>query len=240
TIPVVSRKESLAVELLDRVRLAYHSLREPKASLATDRQTQLQFDNGSRIIAEAASEKVGRTYAASDVVFDEFAHCAWQEQMWRSVRPTVSATGNIAVISTPSGEGDLFERRWTALTGRPPLPGRDAQEWSVSVSNSNWRAFHLPWWAHPGRDDKWKENERQEYTAAGWRQEYECDFLSAAEAIFGAACIDACVKIGSHWLPRVMAQAVHGVDVAGQGRDDSVILTLDDSSKPYWITDIFA
>lgn len=235
TVLVVSRTGAVAIDLVRRARLAYHSLAEPKPQLVTDNKQELELDNGSRIIAERASEEAGRTYAASDVVFDEFAHCAWQEQMWRSVRPTVSATGNIAVISTPNGEGDLYEQLWTRITRRP-LEG----EGRIDSGDSDWAAFRLPWNVQPNRDEAWRERERKDYTDADWRQEYECDFLSAAAAIFAAEAIARCIERGSHWLPRIMGRAIIGVDVAGQGRDETVITTLDASQKPYWITETFA
>ncbi len=234
-IPVISRKEKLAAELIEIAKRAYQTCRKRiKPGIENDSTFHFRLANGSRLIAEAASENAARAYPASEIVFDEFAFCAWQEEMWRSVRPAVDDGANIAVISTPNGEGDRFEELWTQHTGRP-----GAGEGEISVPGSRWKAFRLPWWVHPHRAEAWKEQESSDYTDADWRQEYECDFLSAAEAVFRAEDIQVCVELD---VPvsrtRTPGHCILAVDVAGEGRDETVILVLDVQAKPYFIIEI--
>ncbi len=229
TVLVVSRKADLAIELIDRARFGYKTLRGPKPAVAIDNRMHFELDNGSRIIGETANEDAGRTYAASDVVFDEFAHCAWQEEMWRSVRPTVAqAGGNIAVVSTPNGEGDKFHELWLGATA-----GVIEGEGRCEKDGSAWRAYRLTWRAQPNRDDAWLAAEKADYTEADWQQEFECDFLSAAAAIFSAEHIAACAQLPR--LPRDASDTILGVDIAGEGRDYSVLTLLDATQKPYRI-----
>ncbi len=229
TVLVVSRKAELAAELIDRARYCYRTAQGPKPGIERDNRDYFGLDNGSRIVGESASENTGRTYAASDAVFDEFAHCAWQEQMWRSVRPTVAqAGGNIVVVSTPSGEGDKFHELWLQATG-----GNDVAHGRCELPGRGWKAFRLPWQAHPDRDEAWYAAERTNYTAADWAQEFECSFLAAGAAIFGAQYVQAALA-----LSRPVTEAgriILALDVAGEGRALTVLTLLDATSLPYQV-----
>jgi hypothetical protein len=169
----------------------------------------LGFDNGSRILGEPASENTGRTIAASDVVFDEFAYLPWQEQMWQSVRPTVSRSGNVAVISSPSLEGDLFH----------------SLSLQAQAASSVWRYFHHTWRDVPEYDAAWYERERAQYTAAQWGEEFEGKFGSTTEAVFRSEHVAAAIERGMSLQPGRKGLAI-GADVSGEGRDLSVMVYL--------------
>jgi hypothetical protein len=217
TVLVVSRKEATAKELLRIARHGYETCDPPfPAKLVTDNALELGFDNGSRMIAESASESAGRTVAASDVVFDEFAYLPWQQEMWQSVRPTVSRSGNVAVVSSPSLEGDLFH---TVCL--------QAQE-----ASSGWRYFELPWRVCPDYDDEWHAKERPNYTAAQWGEEYECRFGSTSDAVFRAEYVTAAIERGKALQPGRAGVAL-GADVAGEGRDQTVLVYLTEHEGLY-------
>lgn len=210
TVLVVSRKEATAKELLRIARKAYETCRpEFPVKLTTDNTLELGFANGSRIIAESASEQAGRTTAASDVVFDEFAYLPWQQEMWQSVRPTVSRSGNVAVVSSPSLEGDLFHSLYL----------------QAQVPESGWHWFQFHWSACPEYTQDWYEKERPNYTAAQWGEEFDCKFGSSADAVFRSEYIDAALERGKGLQPGRKGVAL-GADVSGEGRDQSVMIYL--------------
>ncbi len=41
--------------------------------------------------------------------------------MWRSTEPTVAATGNALVVSTPNGQGDLSQWLWSQHLDHVPV-----------------------------------------------------------------------------------------------------------------------
>ena len=217
TVLVVSRKEATAKELLRISRLAYQTCDPPfPVRLAVDNTLELGFANGSRIIAESASENAGRSVAASDVVFDEFAYLPWQAEMWQSVRPTVSRSGNVAVISSPSLEGDLFH----------------TLSLQAQADGAGWRYFHHTWRDVPEYDEAWRERIRPDFTAAQWDEEFEGKFGSTADAVFRSEFVAAAVERGKGLQPGRKGVTL-GADVAGEGRDQSVIIYLTEAGGLY-------
>jgi len=224
TVLVVSRKEATAKELLRIARQAASSCNPPfPVALTVDNTLELGFANGSRILAESASENAGRTTSASDVVFDEFAYLPWQAEMWQSVRPTVSRSGNVAVLSSPSLEGDLFH----------------SLSLQAQVAGSEWRYFHHTWRDVPEYDEAWYARERPQYTGAQWGEEFEGQFGSSSEAVFRAEYLDAALERGASLCSSMGTEQSDrkgialGADVSGEGRDQSVIVYTTEAGGLY-------
>ena len=216
TVLVVSRKADTAKELVGVARYAIATCDPPyPVKISKDNVLELSFANGSRIIAESASPEAGRTYAASDVVFDEFAYLPWQKEMWQSVRPTVSRSGNVAVVSSPSLEGDLFHQLWL----------------QSEAEKSLWQRFLFTWRDCPEYGQEWFDRERSNYTTAQWSEEFEGLFGSSANAVFRAQLIEEALEQGQaareDWTDGVVA-----ADVSGEGRDQSVIIRVS-GTPPY-------
>lgn len=232
TILVVSRKEKLAAELVRIARDAFtrSKFRMPM-EITTDNTLELGFSTGGRILAESASPNTGRTYATSDVVLDEFAFLPWQEEMWTSLAPTASRGGNIHVVSTPDMEGDLFEGFWTqAKAGR------------------GWKGLKVHWsdcpeYVPPGtvpEESAWYAETRPKYTVADFAREFGCLFGHAKGAVFAAATIDKAMKLGDAQPTRRGRQAMYtqGADVAGAGRAESVVATIEHAQHPALVVDM--
>jgi len=227
---VISRTADAARELIGIARLAYLTARKSaKPALTVDNQMELGFSNGSRIVGERSSEEAGRVFSAGLLILDEAAHLPWQEEMWRSAEPTVERTGNVLVVSTPNGEGDLFERLWSQHTD----PAKVGGVGPVHREDSDWKAFRLPWHVHPQRDAAWKRRQLEHMTARDFAQEYECEFVSAGANVFPAEAVQACVELWPEVRDREPSRVTIGVDVAGEGRDESVVTVLDCSASPY-------
>lgn len=239
TVIAISRKEKVAQELIAMARLGVATCKKlDKPDITIDNKAELGLSNGARVIAETASEEAGRVFTAWRLIFDEFAHLPWQEEMWRSARPIAEATGNVILLSTPNGEGDEFERQWSRHVDEAKADSTG----EISRSDTPYRAFRLPWWLHLRRDEAWKATELQGMTLRDFRQEYCCDFLASGETVFPA---EAVTKALGLW-PQVAARAedisrrTAGCDVAGEGRDETVYLELDASAHPYGTIDLQA
>lgn len=168
TILIASNKNSNAMEMIHRIRIAYENL--PmwlKPGVMDDgwNKHSVGFDNGTRIISEATSENSGRGYAISLLYLDEFAFVApsIQDEFWTSISPTLSTGGSCIMTSTPNGDMDIFAQIW-----------RGAQ-----VKSNGFFHVRVFWDEPPGRDDKFKEDEIGRIGERKWMQEYECQFLSS-------------------------------------------------------------
>ena len=223
TTLIVSRKQDAAKDLIRRARDAYKSC-DPQfpVKLTGDNALALTFENGSRIIAEASSPETGRTYAASDLVLDELAFMPWQDEMWRSLRPTITGGGSVCAVSTPDMEGDRFH-----------------QLWMLAESSSEWTAQRIHWSEHPEYGQEWFDKNRPDYTQAEWAQEFECEFGHASDAVFASGAIEDAIERGREpWNPPENPIWCEGWDIAGEGSDCSVGTVVEASQNPLRLVDV--
>lgn len=177
TVLVISRTEKLAGDLIRYARAAAPIRAENR--IVRDNALALEFANGSRIVAEAATKTAGRGYAATAVYLDEFAFHEYDEDVFRAVQPTVSTGGTMTVLSTPNGRANLFYLMWAGQIG----------EWSK----------HLVHWRDcPTYDEAWYRRMRSGYTARDWASEFECDFVESGGAVFPS---ELCERVYDRRLP---------------------------------------
>jgi hypothetical protein len=149
-------------------------------------ESEIAFDNRSIIRSLAASENAGRTYAASAVYLDEFAHCSWAEEIYQAAAPTISRGGKLTIISTPKGKANLFYR----LFQQAALGQRQFQllrvHWS-ECPDYNPAGWDLPDPAarlQAALTGDWYRKHRTLYTDEQWAQEFECDFTSSVGLVY--------------------------------------------------------
>jgi len=147
---------------------------------------ELQFANDSVIRSLPATDDTGRTFAATAVYLDEFAHMPWADRIYQAVAPCAARGGRLTVISTPSGKANPFYRLWQESTlGQKPFQ-RVRIHWS-DCPEYNPRGFQL---ADPeerrevGERGQWYRRERPRFTDEQWAQEYECDFVGSAALVY--------------------------------------------------------
>lgn len=139
---VFSRAESEAQEMLRRIKVLYQRLPEwMREKLPTMHPTKglLEFSNGSVVHALAAGKDNGRGWTASLVILDEAAILLWPDELYAALKPTIDGGGQLIVLSTARGVGNLFHRLWS----------------NASDGLNEFRAIFLPWWIRPGRDADW-------------------------------------------------------------------------------------
>jgi hypothetical protein len=185
TVLLFSKGQDEANELLRRVKVLYERLpawlRSAAPQLARPANTQeMVWTHGSRIRSLPASPGAGRSFTASLVVMDEAAFLAFAEPLYTALKPTIDAGGQLIVLSTANGIGNLFHRLWTR----------------ASSGLNSFKAIFLPWWSRPGRDAAWYASQEAEYTdLAMVRQEYPA---TATEAFL----VSGRTRFSSDWVTK--------------------------------------
>ncbi|NIM05372.1 MAG: hypothetical protein GTO55_04630, partial [Armatimonadetes bacterium] len=126
-------------------------------ALLRKNESEIAFANRSVIRSLAAGENAGRTYAASAVYLDEFAHSPWAEEIYQAAAPTTARGGRLTIVSTPKGKANAFFRLFQQAT----------------LDRSQFRLMRVHWSECPDYNpDGWNmadENERlEEALASDW------------------------------------------------------------------------
>ena len=171
-ILIVANKESTAINIFKRVRLAYEQLPNYlKPGTVEYGKTSMTLGNGSSIGISTTSSDAGRGSSVNCLILDELAfidnHLV--EEFWRSVYPIISSSkkSKIFIASTPNGTDNLFYELYNgALEGK-----------------NDWRAERVDWWEVPGRDEEWKEKTiRSLGSMDAFEQEFGNVFLQTGES----------------------------------------------------------
>lgn len=159
------------------------------------------------------------SYIASNIIHHNCAFIDNIEEIFTSIRPTISTGGKIIALSSPNGVGNWFHRKWAeALSGE-----------------NSFYPILLPWNVHPDRDLAWFEKEKLDMTPKEIAQEYECDFLASGETFIDQMFLNNYESIikdpkekrhhGDLWIwvdPDYSMQYIVAADVArGDGADYS-------------------
>jgi hypothetical protein len=147
-----SKGQGEADELLRRIKALYYRLPEwllaELPSVTKENTTELVFDNAARIHSLPATQSAGRSFTASLVILDEAAFLQWANPLYTAIKPTIDAGGQLVILSTANGIGNLFHQLWVK---------------AVAGVNGFLYIF-LPWWSRPGRDAVWYAKQLNEYT----------------------------------------------------------------------------
>jgi len=171
SVGILANKQSLAIDILDRLRLAYEYL--PwflQQGVLVWNKKQIMLENGSKCVSESTSSSSVRGMTFNAILLDEFAHIPGRlaEDFFESVYPTISAgeKSKIIMVSTPKGM-NLFWKLWTD---------------SENEQNSYVRV-DVHWSQVPGRDERWKKETIANTSQRQFDQEQECLFLGSANTL---------------------------------------------------------
>jgi hypothetical protein len=179
---IFSKGQLEANELMRRIVALYDRLpdwlREATPQMLKNNTEIVEWQNGSRI--RALSSKGGRSFTASLVILDEAAFLDQASELYMALKPTIDAGGQLIVLSTANGLGNLFHRLWVA----------------AESGKNQFVAIFLPWWARPSRTAEWYERQKLEYSdPAMVQQEYP---QTAREAFVASGR----VRFLSEWILR--------------------------------------
>ena len=182
TVLIVANKEEIALEILNRIRLAYEEL--PiwlKPGVKEYQKQSIVFLNGSKIKISATSTSAGRGLSINCLIVDE---CAIidpfkSSEFFKSVLPTISSSkqAKILLTSTPKGTNNFFYR-----VIREAMTGKSA-----------WKYMSVPWNMIPYRDEEWKQTAISDCGGDMqlFRQEYCCEFIEEGDSAIDKAVLDA-------------------------------------------------
>lgn len=236
---IFSKNQADTSNLAKRLRRSIQSIPN-LASLKTDSLTDLEFNNGGRILFRNSTPNGARGLeSVSDILFDESAFVEDISEIYAATIPTTTAVGEkakIIILSTPNSQTGFF---WDKLTSN----NGDKNIWEIcdDIKNENlppcyfwtdensWCKFLLHWLAHPVFSEQ-KETylndikKRFELPKIIIEQEYNLSFSHSETIVFSNDLISrAATKVlkdepdynsGFHYM---------GIDTASTGDDYFVV-----------------
>lgn len=131
----------------------------------------------------------GFEYIANNIVNHNCAHIDGIEDLYLSLRPTLSTGGSIILISSPSGVGTLFHKIWV---------GSNENKNEHGEGENGYYPIELPWTVHPERDQTWFEKERRDIIQAkgeaGVGQELLCSFTTSGDTFINGETLEKIFK----------------------------------------------
>lgn len=235
---IVANKESTAINIFKRVRMAYEQLPNfIKPGVKDYGKTGMTLANDSSIVVSTTTATSIRGDSLTTLAIDEVAFIEPHilEEFWSSVIPAVSSgkKTKVLLVSTPNGVGNKF---YEIFSG------------AENGTLTSWRSSRIDWWDRPGRDEQWKQDQIQLLgSEEKFLQEFGNTFLDDASSAIAAAVIEKFKREKQEpiWIsesgdytvfeyPNPSQLYVVGVDVGeGIGRASSVaqILNVTDLQK---------
>lgn len=224
---IIATKQDVAKNLVHKVKVMYDGL---PSWLKTERignnYLSMEFKNGSSLKAVASSKDAGRSEGLSLLVIDEAAHIEQMEAIWTSAFSTTSTGGNVIMLSSPNGVGNVFHKIWTE-----------------AEAGGEFYPIRLPWYLHPERDQKWREEQDRVLGTRAAAQENDCDFITSGHTFLDGELIlwykqtyeaEPVEKRGfdkNYWLwdfPDPYRTYIVAADPAsGEGEDNSAFVVVD-------------
>lgn len=172
TILIAAHKYTGAQEIMQRIRYAYELCPDHiRCGVRSYNKQSIDFDNGSRIIAQTTTETTGRGLSLSLLYADEFAFVPPNvaSEFWTSISPTLATGGKAIITSTPNSDEDQFASIWKEANMRFDEYGNEQ-----ATGRNGFFPFKAHWSEHPDRDSKWANEERSRIGEERFRREHEC------------------------------------------------------------------
>ena len=184
TILIAAHKYTGAKEIMQRIRYAYELCPNfIRPGVTSYNKESIEFDNGSRIVAQTTTETTGRGMSLSLLYADEFAFVPPNvaSEFWTSISPTLATGGKAIITSTPNSDEDQFALIWHEANKRTDEFGN-----TNDVGKNGFFPFKAHWSEHPDRDEKWKNEEMSRIGEERFRREHECEFLIFDETLINS------------------------------------------------------
>jgi hypothetical protein len=172
TILIAAHKYTGAQEIMQRLRYAYEMCPDMiRAGVVSYNKQSIEFENGSRIVAQTTTETTGRGMSVSLLYCDEFAFVepSIATEFWTSISPTLATGGKAIITSTPNSDEDQFALIWKEANKRLDEHGNSTQ-----LGKNGFYPYMAVWSEHPDRDEKWRQEEMSRVGEERFRREHEC------------------------------------------------------------------
>ncbi len=200
TVLLFSLREEESKELLWRLRGMYARLPPHLQAQAVtlSNETRWVLSNGSRALA--FSTRAGRSYTGTLALVDEADFVPDLSQFLNGVKPTIDAGGQLFLVSTADKK-------------RPVSTFKNLFRAAV-VGTGEYRPLFLPWWARPGRDERWRAAVQAEmFAQRGTNDDFYAEYPGTPEEALAAEQLDR--RLPFDWLKRCLD--LERAWLAGQG-----------------------
>jgi len=180
-ILIAAHKYAGAQEIMQRIRYAYELCPDHiRAGVTSYNKGSIDFDNGSRIVAQATTDNTGRGMSITLLYCDEFAFVrpSIAREFWTSISPTLATGGKAIITSTPNSDEDQFATIWRDGNKQYDAEGND-----TDIGVNGFKTYQSYWWEHPDRDENWKAEELGRIGEERFRREHECEFIIYDETL---------------------------------------------------------
>jgi len=231
TILISAHKYTGAQEIMQRLRYAYETCPDfIRAGVTSYNKQSLEFDNGSRIVAQTTTETTGRGMSVSLLYCDEFAYVEPNiaVEFWTSISPTLATGGKAIITSTPNSDEDQFAQIWNEANKLTDEFGNTSE-----LGQNGFHPYMAIWNQHPDRDEKWKKEEMSRVGKERFEREHECKFLIFDETLINSMCLaglegdEPIMKMGqARWYKKIKPNLTYIVSLdpsLGTGGDYSAI-----------------
>ena len=183
-ILIAAHKYQGAQDIMQRVRFAYEETPDYiRCGVTSYNKGSMDFDNGSRIIAQTTTETTGRGMSISMIYMDEFAFVEPQskaQEFWTSLSPTLSTGGKCIITSTPNNDDDVFAGLWRGANSKVDEYGQPTRD---GTGINGFKAIGVHWSEHPDRNEKWAKDEPARIGEERFRREHDCEFIAFDETL---------------------------------------------------------
>jgi hypothetical protein len=184
TILIAAHKYSGAQEIMQRIRYAYELCPDHiRAGVVSYNKGSIEFENGSRIVAQATTENTGRGMSITLLYCDEFAFVrnTIAKEFWTSISPTLATGGKAIITSTPNSDEDQFWLLWTEANNNIDEYGNEQE-----LGKNGFHSYKALWMEHPDRDQAWADEERSRIGDERFRREMDCEPIIFEETLINA------------------------------------------------------
>lgn len=230
-VAFLANKGGTAREILGKVKLAFeHVPIWLQQGIIEWNKGSIEFENGSRIVAEATSSDSIRGYSIDFLFIDEAAFVENWDEFFVSTLNTIISTNTtkIVLVSTPKGLNHFYEY------------------WDKAEKEENeYVPLKVTWREVPGRDEKWRVTALKAVNndMIKFAQEHEVEFIgSSATLILGnvlkalqdEAPIYSSEFISQYCKPEANHMYTLIADVGeGKGLDYSAFQVIDITTNPF-------
>ena len=231
TILVAAHKYTGAQEIMSRIRFVYESCPDHiRAGVVSYNKQSIEFENGSRIVAQTTTGNTGRGMSISLLYCDEFAFVMPNiaEEFWTSISPTLATGGRAIITSTPNSDEDTFATIWKQAENKFDEHGNESE-----LGSNGFHSFISHWSEHPDRDEEWKQAEVGRIGEEKFRREYGCEFLVFDETLINSIKLATMEGVApmlnmgqTRWYKKPTAQYTYAVALdpsMGTGGDNAAI-----------------
>lgn len=235
TILIAAHKYTGAQEIMQRLRYAYETCPDHiRAGVTSYNKQSIEFENGSRIVAQTTTETTGRGMSVSMLYCDEFAYVEPNiaVEFWTSISPTLATGGKAIITSTPNSDEDQFAQIWNEANKRFDEYGNETE-----LGKNGFYPYMAVWHQHPDRDEVWANEERSRVGAERFEREHECKFLIFDETLINSISlsnlegIDPVMKMGqARWYKKIDPASTYIISLdpsLGTGGDYAAIQILE-------------